>query len=108
MVIISLQKSKKERDMGSEKQSGECQVSASGGLACRCAGWLLPLFLKGLEAQDMEQLGRPWPGPDHRLWSLVPGALGKRHPSRGTGGVGVVCSGWLPFTGWYRDVSGLP
>ena len=46
MVVISLQKSKKERDMGAEKQSGECQVLASGGLACRCVGWLLPLVLK--------------------------------------------------------------
>ena len=33
--------------MSSEKQSRECQVLASGGLACRCAGWLLPLVLKG-------------------------------------------------------------
>lgn len=32
--------------MGAEKQSGECQVLASGGLACRCVGWLLPLVLK--------------------------------------------------------------
>lgn len=38
------------------------------------------------EAQDIEQLGWPWPGPDHCLWSLVPGALGERHPSRGIGG----------------------